>query len=116
MRNAALLLGYLVFVTASNIFLKLSADARETWLLLLMFLAGNLAGLVGVLAYTGLLRTMPLHVAFPISRGLVVLGVQLFAALVIFREAFSLREAAAVALVSLGILLVGAAARREHPS
>jgi multidrug transporter EmrE-like cation transporter len=112
MKNAALLLCYLLFVTGSNILLKLSADARGTWAVVSMFAAGNLAGFVGVLAYTGLLRTLPLHVAFPLSRGLVVLGVQVGAALLFFRESFTLREAAAVVLVTAGIILVGAAAPR----
>ena len=106
-RNAALLAGYFVFVTASNVFLKLSADARETWVLAVMFAAGNLVGFLGILAYTGLLRTLPLHVAFPLSRGLVVLGVQLFASLVFFRERFTPREAGGVVLVTAGIILVG---------
>ena len=112
MKNAALLLGYLVFVTASNVFLKLSAGAHGAWTFLVMFAAGNLAGFVGILAYTGLLRSLPLHVAFPLSRGLVVLGVQVGAALIFFRESFTLREAAGVALVTAGILLIGAAAPR----
>ena len=59
MRNALFLLCYLVFVTGANIFLKLSADAHGLWPSSLMQAAGNLAGFVGVLAYTGLLRTLP---------------------------------------------------------
>jgi multidrug transporter EmrE-like cation transporter len=112
MKNAVLLVCYFLFVTGSNVFLKLSADAHETWVLAVMFAAGNLAGFVGILAYTGLLRSLPLHVAFPLSRGLVVLGVQLLASLVFFRETFTLREAGAVALVTAGIILVGVAAPR----
>ncbi|HTO23735.1 MAG TPA: hypothetical protein VMQ10_14775 [Spirochaetia bacterium] len=112
MKNAALLAAYFVFVTASNVLLKLSADARETWMLAALFAAGNVAGFVGVLAYTGLLRTLPLHVAFPLSRGLVVLGVQLLASLLFFHERFTVREAGGVALVTAGIILVGASASR----
>ncbi len=116
MKNAALLVCYFLFVTGANIFLKLSADAHDTRILLVMLVAGNLAGFVGVLAYTGLLRTLPLHVAFPLSRGLGVLGVQLLAALVFFRESFTAREAAAVALVTAGIILVGLSAPRAPAS
>jgi len=116
MRNAALLLCYFLFATGSNVLLKLSADARETWVILPMFAVGNLAGFAAVLAYTGLLRTLPLHVAFPLSRGLGVLGVQLLAALVYFHEAFTAREAVAVALVTAGIILVGASAPRAPAS
>ena len=63
-----------------KIFLKMSADAATTWLFIAMQVAGNLAGFVGVLAYTGLLRTLPLQIAFPLSRGMAVLGVQVIAA------------------------------------
>ena len=117
MKNPALLAAYFLFVTASNVFLKLSADAHGTAAFLVMFAAGNVAGFVGILAYTGLLRTLPLHVAFPLSRGLVVLGVQLLASVVFFRETFTLREAAAVVLVTAGIILVGVSApRAKEPS
>lgn len=118
MKNAALLVCYFLFVTASNVFLKLSADSRDTWVFAAMFAAGNVAGFVGILAYTGLLRTLPLHVAFPLSRGLVVLGVQLFASVAFFHERFTLKEAGGVVLVTAGVLLVGASAPRakERPA
>ncbi|MGA2642257.1 MAG: hypothetical protein ABSG21_15290 [Spirochaetia bacterium] len=113
MKNAGFLGCYLVFVTSANILLKLAADAHETWILVTMFAAGNLVGLAGVLAYTGLLRTLPLHVAFPLSRGLVVLGVQLVAALIVFHESFRFTEAAGAALVTAGIILVGLSASKR---
>jgi len=115
MKNAALLAVYFLFVTASNVLLKLSADARETWMLAVLFAVGNLAGFIGILAYTGLLRTLPLHVAFPLSRGLVVLGVQLLASVAFFRERFTLREAGGVVLVTAGVILVGASTPRAGP-
>jgi len=114
MRNALFLLCYLVFVTSANVFLKLSADASGVWMFVAMQAAGNLAGLVGVLAYTGLLRTLPLHLAFPLSRGLAVLGVQLAASVLVFHESFRLTEALGAGLVAAGIIVVGqGAARRE---
>jgi multidrug transporter EmrE-like cation transporter len=114
MRNAAFLLCYLVFVTAANIFLKLSADAGSTWLFIVMQAAGNLAGFVGILAYTGLLRHLPLHVAFPLTRGMAVLGVQVIASLAVFHEVFRLTEAAGIALVACGVILVGASAAKPR--
>ena len=111
MKNAVFLACYLVFVTAANILLKFSTQARETWLFLALLAAGNIAGFVGVLVYTGLLRTLPLHVAFPLSRGLVVMGVQLVGALLVFHETFRVTEAVGAILVTAGILLVGAGAR-----
>ncbi len=114
MRNAALLLCYFVFVTSANVFLKLSAGAETVWYFVLMQIAGNLAGFVGILAYTDLLQRLPLHVAFPLSRGVVVLGVQLAASLLFFHEVFKPTEAAGAALVAAGIILVGASARHEE--
>jgi multidrug transporter EmrE-like cation transporter len=111
MVNALFLLCYLVFVTGANIFLKLSADAGSFPPFIMMQIAGNLAGLVGVLAYTGLMRTVPLHVAFPLTRGLVVLGIQLVAALLVFHEAFRPTEAVGTLLVTAGIVCVGVSGR-----
>jgi multidrug transporter EmrE-like cation transporter len=116
MKNAGFLLCYLVFVTSANILLKLSAGAHRTWPLLALLAAGNLAGFAGVLVYTGLLRTLPLHVAFPLSRGLVVLGVQLVGALLVFHETFRMTEAAGAVLVAAGIILVGISATRTPPA
>ena len=113
MRNALFLLCYMVFVTGANIFLKLSADAHGTWPFVMMQIAGNLAGFIGILAYTGLLRRLPLHIAFPLSRGLVVLGVQVAASLLVFHESFRLTEAAGAVLVAAGVIVVGAAPRGE---
>ena len=115
-RNAGLLLCYLVLVTAANILLKRSSQAPRALPFIVMFAAGNLAGFAGVLAYTAVLRMTPLHIAFPLSRGLVVLGIQLFAALVVFREAFALREVAGIALVTAGIILVGLTSERSQPA
>ncbi len=112
MRNALLLFAYLVFVTGANIFLKLSADAGGVWMFIAMQAAGNLAGFVGILAYTWLLKGLPLHVAFPLSRGLVVLGIQLFAALLVFHEVFRPTEAVGAGLVAAGIIVVGRGAAR----
>jgi multidrug transporter EmrE-like cation transporter len=116
MKNAGFLACYLVSVTAANILLKLAADAHETWTFVTMLTAGNVAGFAGVLVYTGLLRTLPLHVAFPLSRGLVVIAVQLVAALIVFHESFRFTEAAGAALVAAGIILVGvSASKRREP-
>ncbi len=113
MKNAGFLACYLVFVTSANILLKLAAGAHGTWTFVTMLAAGNVAGFAGVLVYTGLLRTLPLHVAFPLSRGLVVLSVQLVAALVVFHESFRFTEAAGAMLVAAGIILVGVSASKR---
>lgn len=111
MRNVVFLLLYAAFITVGNIFLKMSAQAGGAWMFWVFQAAGNIAGLVGILVYTGLLRTFPLHVAFPLSRGMAVLGVQLVASLLVFHEVFRATEAAAVVLIAGGVILVGVSAR-----
>jgi multidrug transporter EmrE-like cation transporter len=95
-----------VFQSAAHILLKFSSheldqlahatkvapttgDASSAWLLVL-FSLGNLAGLVGVLTYTGVLKKMPLHLAFPLTQGLVALGVLVIGSYGIFHESFSM--------------------------
>jgi len=107
---------YAVVVTAANVLLKLSADADGVWPFLAFQAGGNLAGLAGVLLYTGLLREMPLHTAFPLSRGVGVLGVQLAASLLVFHEAFKPTEAVGAAVVAAGIILVGAGRQENRKS
>jgi multidrug transporter EmrE-like cation transporter len=113
MRTVLFLACYCIFVTAANALLKLSANASDVWLFLVFQAAGNLAGLGGVLLYTGLLRRMPLHLAFPLSRGVGVLGVQLFASLLVFREVFKPTEAVGALVVAAGIILVGIGTRQR---
>ena len=115
MKNALFLASYLVFVTAANVLLKESADAGGGWLFYALLVAGNLAGFVGILAYTGLLQSLPLHVAFPLSRGLVVLGV-LATSLIFFHEKLRGTEIAGVVMVTAGIVLVGLDAPRRAPT
>ena len=102
------LVWYCGFVTGANLLLKLSADAHGVWLFLAFQAAGNLAGLGGVLVYTWLMRRVPLHVAFPLTRGAGVLGVQLVGSVLVFHEVFSPRELIGAIVVAAGIILVGA--------
>jgi multidrug transporter EmrE-like cation transporter len=107
MRSALLLVLYAVCVTASNSLVKVSSDAAWFWPFILPFAAGNIAGLCGVLLYTLLLRRMPLHAAFPLTRGVGVLGVQLAASVLFFHERLRPTEIAAAVVVTAGIVLVG---------
>ncbi len=116
MRSPLLLAVYFVFVTGANILLKRSAEAPSVIPFLLLQLGGNLAGFVGILAYTWLMRRMPLHIAFPLTQGVAVLGVQLVASVVVFREAFTPKEAVGSALVAAGIIFVGISARPRSAS
>ena len=69
---------------------------------------GNLCGFLTVLTLTALLRYLPLHVVFPITSGLAVLGVQVFAARFYFHETISLAQWAGSLCIIGGIFLIGA--------
>jgi multidrug transporter EmrE-like cation transporter len=100
--------GNLLFNIISNASLKVSADSR-TWRQFLAWqVIGNLTGLVTVLTLTALLRYLPLHVAFPLTTGLTVIGVQVFAAHGLFHESIGATQWVGTLLVVVGILLIGA--------
>jgi multidrug transporter EmrE-like cation transporter len=103
----ALVGGNLLFNVLANASFKVSADSRTWREFLIWQVVGNLAGLVTVLTLTGLLRHMPLHVAFPLTTGLAVIGVQVGAAWLLFRESVTLAQWMGTLLVVVGILLIG---------
>jgi multidrug transporter EmrE-like cation transporter len=96
----------LVFNVISNASFKLSALA-PTWRgILLWQVVGNFTGLVTVIALTILLRHMPLSIAFPVTTGLAVLGVQIFASKWYFHEPTSSVQWMGALLIVAGIFLV----------
>lgn len=103
----ALFLANLICNIVSNTSFKLSA-ASETWKTFLTWqVVGNLVGFLGVLSLTGLLRFVPLHVAYPLTVGMAVVGVQVVAAGALFREPISPAQWVGTGLIVLGILLIG---------
>ena len=105
----------LIVLLASNVFFqviansgfKLSAssgDARGFWTWQVI---GNLAGLASVITITVLLRFLPLSVVFPVTTGLTVIGIQLVAAWILFRESISSVQWLGTLLVVIGIALIG---------
>jgi multidrug transporter EmrE-like cation transporter len=100
--------GNLLFNVIANAGFKLSA-ASPTWRgFLLWQVVGNLAGLITVLTLTGLLHFVPLRVAYPVTAGLAVIGVQVVAAGLLFHEPISSTQWLGTCLVLAGIVLVGA--------
>ncbi len=96
----------LAFNILSNASFRISA-LSSTWRGLLSWqVVGNLAGLITVITLTWLLRYMPLSVAFPLTTGLTVLGVQFVAASWIFREPISERQWIGTLAVVIGIWLI----------
>lgn len=103
----ALTAANLLFNIVANASFKVSADSR-TWRDFLFWqIVGNLAGLITVLTLTGLLRYLPLHVAFPLTTGLMVIGVQVGAAHWLFQESITPGQWIGTGLVVAGILIIG---------
>ncbi len=67
---------------------------------------GNLAGFVTVVSLTGLLRYVPLAIAFPVTTGMSILGVQVVAARWLFHEPVGTWQWLGALLIGLGVFLV----------
>jgi multidrug transporter EmrE-like cation transporter len=103
----ALLLANLVFNIVSNASFKMAA-LTSTWRGFLAWqVVGNLAGFITVLTLTGMLRFIPLGVAFTVTTGLAVLGVQVAASGAVFHERITSGQWLGTLLVVAGIILVG---------
>ncbi len=103
----ALTAGNMVFNILANASFRVSATSPNWRGFLLWQVIGNLAGFITVLTLTGLLRFVPLHVAYPVTAGLAVIGVQVVAAGWLFHEVISPAQWLGTLLVVLGILLIG---------
>lgn len=97
----------LAFNIVANAGFKLSAESASRTGFLLWQVVGNLAGLITVLTLTAILRLIPLHVAYPLTVGLAVIGVQVFAAHLLFHEAISPRQWVGTLVIAAGIALIG---------
>jgi multidrug transporter EmrE-like cation transporter len=103
---ASLLLSNLLFNVISNGSFKVSAQSDNLRGFIFWQVIGNLAGFITVITLTGLLRYIPLHVAFPVTTGLAVIGVQLIAGKFFFGEMISIERWLGTILVVLGIALI----------
>lgn len=102
--------GLLGLNLACNVFantsFKFSAMAT-TWKSFLAWqVVGNLAGFLTVLTLTGLLKYLPLSVAYPTTMGLAILGVQVIAARWIFHESMVPAQWIGVLLIVIGLWLI----------
>jgi len=103
---AILVLANLLFNILANSSFRVSAFS-ESWRGFLTWqVIGNLAGFITVLTLTWLLRYMPLSIAFPLTTGLTVIGVQIVAAAALFHEPIAGRQWAGTAAIVIGIFLV----------
>jgi len=96
----------LIFNVISNASFKISAFS-PTWRGIMTWqVVGNLAGLITVITLTILLRYLPLSIAFPITTGLTILGVQFVATRMYFHEPTSAVQWFGALLIVGGIFLV----------
>lgn len=104
--SLALFAIHFAFSVLSNVSFKLSAGASAWRSFLAWQIVGNLAGFVTVLALTGLLRFLPMHIAYPVTNGLAMIGVQVMAAKWFFHERIAPAQWAGTFLVVAGIVLI----------
>jgi len=96
----------LIFTVIANSSFKVSAQSTHWRNFLLWQVVGNLAGFVTVILLTLLLRYQPLSVAFPLTTGLGVIGVQIIASYYLFGESISQERWLGAILVILGIVFL----------
>lgn len=96
----------LVFNILANAGFKLSAQSKDWRAFLFWQVIGNLSGFITVLTLTALLHYLPLSVAFPLTTGLAVIGVQVLAAGWYFREPIRPVQWVGTLLIVLGIWLI----------
>ena len=102
----ALVVLNLLFSIVANVAFRLSAHGASWNDVLTWQVIGNLAGFITVLTLTGLLRYIPLAVAFPLTTGVSIIGVQLVAARWLFNEPIDGAQWAGSLLIVAGIFLV----------
>ncbi|MBF6594690.1 MAG: hypothetical protein IVW51_09600 [Thermaceae bacterium] len=97
----------LVFSVLSNIGFKLSITNWAWRNFLVWQIIGNLAGFITAITLTALLWYIPLKVAFPLTTGLSIIGVQIVAADWLFHEAITPAQWLGTLLIVIGIWLIG---------
>jgi len=102
----ALIVANLLFNIVAQAGFKLSANSPNWRGFLVWQIVGNLAGFITVLTLTGLLRFIPLSVAYPLTVGLAVIGVQVAAARLLFHETITPAQWLGTLLITLGVVLV----------
>jgi multidrug transporter EmrE-like cation transporter len=101
-----LILFNLAFNILANASFRISAMS-ETWRGIITWqVVGNLAGFITVITLTWLLRYLPLSIAFPLTTGLAILGVQFVASIWLFHEPISERQWLGTLAIVVGIWLI----------
>lgn len=100
-----LLLANMAANTTAHIFFKRSSAGGGATRFLCWQAAGNIASFLGVIAYTVLLKRIPLHAAYPLTEGLTAIGVLVAGSLLIYKERIRSIAWAGASLVLAGIVL-----------
>jgi multidrug transporter EmrE-like cation transporter len=101
-----ILFNNLAFNILANASFRISA-LSDTWRGLITWqVVGNVAGFITVITLTWLLRYMPLSIAFPLTTGLAILGVELVASIWLFHEPVSQRQWLGTLAIVAGIWLI----------
>lgn len=95
-----------LFSIFANAAFRVSARSATWSAVLIWQVVGNLAGVITVVSLTGLLRYMPLTIAFPVTTGMSILGVQLVAAKWLFNEPINGIQWTGSLLIGVGIFLL----------
>lgn len=95
-----------IFSIVANAAFRISARSPAWSDVVTWQLVGNLAGFMTVICLTGMLRYVPLAIAFPVMTGMSILGVQIVAARWLFQEPITSLQWAGALLIGLGVILV----------
>jgi multidrug transporter EmrE-like cation transporter len=107
-RNAiivALILGNFAFNVIANTCFKISTNSPNMRVFLFWQVIGNITGFLVVVTITGLLHYVPLHIAFPLTTGLAVIGLQVVSNMM-FRETIPSIRWVGTFFVLVGIVLL----------
>jgi multidrug transporter EmrE-like cation transporter len=102
-----LVIANMLFNVVANASFKYSAGSATAVQFIAWQVVGNLAGFITVITLTGLLKAVPLSIAFPLTSGLAVIGVQVLGAIFLFHEPISLVKWIGTLFIIFGILLIG---------
>jgi undecaprenyl phosphate-alpha-L-ara4N flippase subunit ArnE len=102
-----LTLANLAFNIIAGAAFRFAADSATWERFLFWQVIGNGAGFITVITLTALLRLVPLSIAYPVTTGLAVIGVQVLAAAWLFHEPITARGWVGTVLIVAGILIIG---------
>ena len=103
---AGLILTNIFFTVVSNLGFKWSAASSGPRDFLRWQVVGNVAGFLSVLALTGLLRFIPLHLATAFTVGLGFVAIQFFGAHLVCGETITTSQWLGITLIAVGVVVV----------